>query len=73
MLGGSSSINAMIYVRGHALDYDRWEQEGASGWSYADCLPYFKKSETFEFGKFVSRCFLSILVNLHCCQEIRIM
>ena len=48
--GGSSSLNAMVYIRGHALDYDRWEEEGASGWSYADCLPYFRKSQTHELG-----------------------
>ena len=48
--GGSSSLNAMVYIRGHAFDYDRWEKEGATGWSYADCLPYFRKSQTHELG-----------------------
>lgn len=48
--GGSSSLNAMVYIRGHAYDYDRWEREGAKGWSYADCLPYFKKAQTHELG-----------------------
>ncbi|KAI8521325.1 hypothetical protein Bbelb_010790 [Branchiostoma belcheri] len=48
--GGSSSLNAMVYIRGHALDYDRWEKEGASGWAYADCLPYFRKAQTHELG-----------------------
>ncbi|EDO38958.1 predicted protein, partial [Nematostella vectensis] len=48
--GGSSSLNAMVYIRGHAYDYDRWEREGAQGWSYADCLPYFRKSQTHELG-----------------------
>ena len=52
--GGSSSLNAMVYIRGHAYDYDRWEKEGAEGWSYADCLPYFKKSQTHELGEFIS-------------------
>lgn len=45
VLGGSSSINGMVYVRGHAKDFDEWQDLGARGWSYADCLPYFKKSE----------------------------
>jgi len=49
--GGSSSLNAMVYVRGHALDYDRWEQEGAARWSYAHCLPYFKKAQNHELGE----------------------
>eukprot|EP00057_Strongylocentrotus_purpuratus_P015193 XP_011669667.1 PREDICTED: choline dehydrogenase, mitochondrial-like [Strongylocentrotus purpuratus] len=51
VLGGSSSINGMVYVRGHAEDYDRWEREGAEGWSYADCLPYFKRSQCHELGE----------------------
>ena len=50
MWGGSSSLNSMVYIRGHAYDYDRWEKEGAEGWSYADCLPYFRKSQTHELG-----------------------
>ena len=44
-LGGSSAINAMVYIRGHSNDYDHWASLGNSGWSYADVLPYFKRSE----------------------------
>ena len=49
-LGGSSSINGMVYIRGHALDYDGWQQAGCDGWSYADVLPYFKKMENYSAG-----------------------
>ena len=49
-LGGSSLINAMLYVRGQARDYDNWAQMGSRGWSYDDVLPYFKKAENFEPG-----------------------
>ncbi|WP_293899765.1 choline dehydrogenase [Phenylobacterium sp.] len=48
--GGSSSINGMIYIRGHARDYDQWRQMGLGGWGYADVLPYFKRSEALEGG-----------------------
>jgi choline dehydrogenase len=49
--GGSSSINGMVYIRGHARDYDQWQQMGLSGWSFADVLPYFKRSEGYEAGE----------------------
>ncbi|MES1198558.1 MAG: choline dehydrogenase [Pseudomonadota bacterium] len=48
--GGSSAINGMIYVRGHARDYDQWRQMGLAGWGYADVLPYFKRAEHNEDG-----------------------
>jgi len=50
VLGGSSSINGMVYVRGHAMDYDQWESQGATGWAYRHCLPYFKKADDWAFG-----------------------
>lgn len=49
-LGGSSSLNGMIYVRGHASVYDAWEKQGNKGWGYKSVLPYFKKSEDYELG-----------------------
>ncbi|HET6621047.1 MAG TPA: choline dehydrogenase [Dongiaceae bacterium] len=48
VLGGSSSINGMMYVRGHARDYDRWAQSGCRGWSYGDVLPYFRRAESSQ-------------------------
>ena len=48
--GGSSSINGMVYIRGHARDYDQWRQMGLSGWAYKDVLPYFKRAESLEGG-----------------------
>lgn len=51
VLGGSSSINGMVYVRGHAKDFDEWQEYGAQNWDYAHCLPYFKKSETWAYGE----------------------
>lgn len=50
-IGGSSSINGMIWVRGHPKDFDEWAQMGATGWSYAETLPYFKRSESTEAGE----------------------
>ena len=50
VLGGSSSINGLVYVRGHAFDFDEWEQLGARGWGYRHCLPYFKRSESAHTG-----------------------
>ncbi|WP_419813863.1 GMC family oxidoreductase [Glacieibacterium sp.] len=50
VLGGSSSINGMVYIRGHASDYDRWAQVGLTGWGWADVLPYFRRAEHSERG-----------------------
>lgn len=51
VIGGSSSINGMVYVRGHARDFDHWAEQGATGWSYADVLPYFKRMENAKGGE----------------------
>jgi choline dehydrogenase len=51
VLGGGSSINGMVYVRGHARDFDEWQAHGAEGWDYQHCLPYFKKAECWMGGE----------------------
>ncbi len=51
VLGGSSSINGMVFVRGHRKDYDHWRDSGAAGWGYEDVLPYFKRMETWHGGR----------------------
>jgi choline dehydrogenase len=51
VVGGSSAINGMVYVRGLASDYDAWRQMGNEGWSFADCLPYFKRLESYPGGE----------------------
>ncbi|GGB96030.1 oxygen-dependent choline dehydrogenase [Marinobacterium zhoushanense] len=50
VLGGSSSINGMVYVRGHGCDFNEWAEQGADGWSYKNCLPYFRRAETWSGG-----------------------
>ena len=50
VLGGCSSHNTMVFIRGHGRDYDHWRQLGCEGWSYADVLPYFKRSESRSIG-----------------------
>jgi choline dehydrogenase len=50
VLGGSSSINGLVYVRGNPLDFERWESEGAAGWGYQDVLPYFRRAEAYAGG-----------------------
>ncbi|MBR9839872.1 choline dehydrogenase [Salipiger thiooxidans] len=50
VIGGSSSINGMIYVRGHARDFDHWRDQGADGWGYADVLPYYQRQESWSDG-----------------------
>ena len=50
VLGGSSSINGLVYVRGNPLDFERWETQGAAGWGYGDVLPYFRRAEAYAGG-----------------------
>ncbi|XP_052065949.1 glucose dehydrogenase [FAD, quinone]-like [Mytilus californianus] len=54
VLGGTSSINAMYYIRGSRYDYDKWEKEGCTGWGYDDVLPYFKKSEDIQIPELIN-------------------
>ena len=60
VIGGSSSINGMVYVRGHAMDFDHWAEQGADGWSYADVLPYFKRQESWHDGGAGTRCIMPL-------------
>ena len=50
VLGGSSSINGMVFVHDHRKDFDEWQEYGANGWNYDNCLPYFKKMESYYAG-----------------------
>lgn len=51
MLGGTSTLNFLLYVRGNRLDYDKWAEMGNYGWSYEDVLPFFKRSENYITGR----------------------
>ncbi len=51
VIGGTSSINGMVYVRGHARDFDHWAEAGAEGWAYADVAPYFDRMESWHDGR----------------------
>jgi len=50
VIGGGSAVNAMVWVRGHPVDFDDWAKAGATGWDYASLLPYFRRAETWEEG-----------------------
>lgn len=65
MLGGSSGINYMAYVRGHPGDFDSWAKNGATGWSYEEVLPYFKKSEAFSVPEHVERQYFQVDTSCH--------
>ncbi|XP_063400039.1 oxygen-dependent choline dehydrogenase-like [Mytilus trossulus] len=56
VLGGTSSINAMYYIRGSRHDYDKWQKEGCTGWGYDDVLQYFKKSEDIQIPELMNSC-----------------
>ncbi len=65
VIGGSSSINGMVFVRGHAKDFDHWADEGATGWSYADVLPYYRRMETWHGGNGAANGFRGTSGPLH--------
>ena len=65
VIGGSSSINGMVFVRGHAKDFDHWAEQGAQGWSYADVLPYFRRMETWHGGTGTDSAFRGTSGPLH--------
>ena len=75
VLGGSSSINGLVYVRGNAFDFERWESEGARGWGYRNVLPYFRRAERREEGADTYRgdsgplatCYGTVANPLHAC------
>ena len=54
MIGGTNAINTMIYMRGNKHDYDQWADTGNSGWSYQECLPYFRKLENIQVESIVA-------------------
>ncbi|SPH18535.1 Oxygen-dependent choline dehydrogenase [Defluviimonas aquaemixtae] len=65
VIGGSSSVNGMVFVRGHAKDFDHWAESGAVGWGFADVLPYFKRMETWHGGNGVANGFRGASGPLH--------
>ena len=67
MLGGTSNLNAMVYMRGNRRDYDLWAEQGCEGWSYKDVLPYFIKSEDNDNDEFVKSGKVSLSVCLSVC------
>ena len=65
VVGGSSSVNGMVFVRGHAKDFDHWAESGAAGWGFADVLPYFKRMETWHGGNGAANGFRGTSGPLH--------
>ena len=65
VVGGSSSVNGMVFVRGHAKDFDHWAESGAAGWGFADVLPYFKRMETWHGGNGAANGFRGMSGPLH--------
>jgi len=84
VVGGTSKLNSLVYLRGHTRDYDLWAEHGSVGWAYENVLPYFKKSENYQ-GKFkknskLNDCCVCINLNvpkmkssLHICNFFKIL